>query len=173
MGLHPLKGMENLKSEMVNGNHQVRIVRVNNSSPEPDGAIRIKELKYKENGLKVTPFKKSLKIKNIMFSHYFSSGIMGRPISSVHIGHALVTKLHCSAVQGHTHLYNHSEQTRPDGQKIFGLSAGCFSHPEYTESWCADTEYQWWRGVIMLEGLDGEGYYNGIHAITQRQILKG
>ena len=91
----------------------------------------------------------------------------------IHIGHALITKLHCSAVQGHTHVYNHAEQTRPDGQKIFGLSAGWFSHPDYTETWCADTEYQWWRGVIMLQGLDGEGYYNAIHAITQRQILKG
>lgn len=26
-------------------------------------------------------------------------------------------------------------------------------------------------GVIMLEGLDGEGYYDGIHAITQRSII--
>jgi hypothetical protein len=79
---------------------------------------------------------------------------------------------HCSAVQGHSHLYNHSEQTRPDGQKIFGLSAGCYSHPEYRETWCKDTEYQWWRGLIMLEGLDGEGYYNSIRAITQRSIQR-
>ena len=171
--LHPLKRMKGLKSYMVLGNHEDRIIRATNASPELDGTIGVKDLQFKENGWKITPFKKALKLKNIMFSHYFSSGIMGRPISSVHIGHALVSKLHCSAVQGHTHLYNHSEQTRPDGQKIFGLSAGCFSHPDYTESWCADTEYQWWRGAIMLEGLDGEGYYNGIHAITQRQILKG
>ena len=169
--LRPLKRMDNLKRYMVLGNHEDRICRATNSSPELEGSIGIKDLKYKQNGWKVTPFKRSLKIKNIMFSHYFPSGVMGRPISSVHIAHALVTKLHCSAVQGHTHLYNHSEQTRPDGQKIFGLSAGCFSHPEYTATWCADTEYQWWRGIIILEGLDGEGYYNGIHAITQREIL--
>ena len=156
---------------MVVGNHEDRINKATNASPELDGTIGLKDLQYNKYPWKVTPFKRALSIGNIMFSHYFTSGVMGRPISSVHIGHALISKLHCSAVQGHSHLYNHSEQTRPDGQKIFGLSAGCFSHPEYTETWCADTEHQWWRGVIMLEGLDGEGYYNGIHAITQRSIL--
>ena len=158
------------KLHMCMGNHEDRIVRAVNTSPELDGAIGLHDLKYEDFGWKVTPFKRSVVIQGISFSHYFTSGVAGRPISSVHIGHALVTKLHCSAVQGHSHLFNHSEQTRPDGQKIFGLSVGCYSHPKYTESWCQDTEYQWWRGVIMLEGLDGEGYYNGIRAVTQRSI---
>ena len=156
---------------MLVGNHEDRIGRAVNSTPELDGAIGLKDLEY-EKHWKVTQFKKCVTIKGITFSHYFTSGIAGRPISSIHIGHTLVSNLHCAAVQGHTHVYNHSEQTRPDGQKIFGLSAGCFSHPDYTETWCADTEYQWWRGIIILEGLDGEGYYNGIRAITQRKLLK-
>ena len=158
------------KLHMCMGNHEDRIVRAVNTTTELDGAIGLHDLKYEAFGWKVTPFKRSVVIQGISFSHYFTSGVAGRPISSVHIGHALVTKLHCSAVQGHSHLFNHSEQTRPDGQKIFGLSVGCYSHPKYTESWCQDTEYQWWRGVIMLEGLDGEGYYNGIRAVTQRSI---
>jgi|TARA_R100000049_G_C1924954_1_gene69511 predicted phosphodiesterase len=170
----PIKKIRGYKPQlhMCLGNHEDRITRAINSSPELDGAIGIEDLKYKEFGWKVTPFKRCVTIKGITFSHYFTSGIAGRPISSVHIGYALVTKLHCSAVQGHSHLYNHAEQTKPDGQKVFGLSAGCFSHPNYTETWCQDTEYQWWRGVIMLEGLDGEGYYNSIRAITQRSLQK-
>ena len=170
----PIKRVRGYKPKlyMTLGNHEDRITRAVNATPELYGAIGIEDLKYKEFGWQVVPFKKCVVIKGITFSHYFTSGVGGRPISSVHIGHALVTKLHCSAVQGHSHLYNHAEQTRPDGQKIFGLAAGCYSHPEYTETWCQDTEYQWWRGVIMLEGLDNEGYYNGIHAITQREILK-
>lgn len=158
------------KLYMTLGNHEDRITRAVNANPELEGSIDLEDLRYKEFGWKVTPFKKSVTIKGITFSHYFSSGVAGRPISSVHIGYAMVSKLHCSTVQGHSHLYNHAEQTRPDGQKIFGLAAGCYSHPDYTESWCQDTEYQWWRGVIMLEGLDGEGYYNGIRAITQRSL---
>ena len=153
----PIKKIRNYKPKlyMTLGNHEDRISRAINSTPELDGTIGIDDLKYKEFGWKITPFKKSVTIKGITFSHYFTSGVAGRAISSVHIGHALVTKLHCSAVQ-----------------KIFGLSVGCFSHPNYTETWCQDTEYQWWRGIIILKGLDGEGYYNSIEAITQRSIIK-
>jgi len=169
----PIKNVRGYKPKlhMCLGNHEDRITRAVNTTPELEGAIGIEDLKYKEFGWKVTPFKKCVTIKGITFSHYFTSGVAGRPISSVHIGYALITKLHCSAVQGHSHLYNHAEQTKPDGQKIFGLAAGCYSHPKYTETWCQDTEYQWWRGVILLEGLDGDGYYNGIRAITQRSIV--
>jgi predicted phosphodiesterase len=154
------------------GNHEDRIDRAVNSAPELEGAISIKDLQYEKFGWKLTPFKRTLTIEGIIFSHYFTSGVAGRPISSSHIGHQLVSKLHCSAVQGHSHLYNHAEQTRPDGQKIFGLSAGCFSHPHYSESWCRDTEYTWWRGVVSLNGLDGEGYYDEINAVTQRKLLR-
>ena len=170
----PIKKIRGYKPQlhMCLGNHEDRITRAVNSSPELDGAIGIEDLKYEEFGWKVTPFKRCVTIKGITFSHYFTSGVGGRPISSVLIGYTLITKLHCSAVQGHSHLYDHAEQTRPDGQKVFGLSAGCFSHPNYTETWCRDTEYQWWRGIIMLEGLDGEGYYNSIRAITQRSLQK-
>jgi len=170
----PIKKIRGYKPKlhMCIGNHEDRITRAINNTPELDGAIGIEDLEYERFGWKITPFKKCVTIKGITFSHYFTSGVAGRPISSVHIGYALITKLHCSAVQGHSHLYNHAEQTKPDGKKIFGLAAGCYSHPKYTETWCQDTEYQWWRGIIMLEGLAGEGYYNGIRAITQRSIMK-
>ena len=160
------------KLYMCLGNHEDRITRATNSAPELDGAISIDDLQYKKFGWKVIDFKSSLTLFGITFSHYFTTGISGRPISSVHLGHTLVSKLHCSAVQGHTHLYNHAEHTRPDGQKIFGLSAGCFSHPDYTENWCRDTEHQWWRGLIVLRELDGEGYYDEIRAITLRKLIR-
>jgi len=160
------------KLTMCLGNHEDRISRAVNSQAELDGTIGISDLKYKEYGWNIVPFKRAFTTQGITFSHYFTTGVSGRPISSTHVGHTLVSKLHCSAVQGHSHLYNHAEHTRPDGQKIFGLSAGCFSHPEYSESWCRDTEHQWWRGVVMLEDLDGEGYYDAVRAITLRKLIK-
>ena len=159
------------KLNMCLGNHEDRILRAVNTSPELDGTIGIGDLQYEKFGWKLTDFKSCLSIEGIVFSHYFTTGVSGRPISSLHIGHQLISKLHCSAVQGHSHMYNHAEQTRPDGQKVCGLSAGCYSHPKYSESWCRDTEHQWWRGVIMLNGLDSEGYYDEIKSITQRKIL--
>jgi len=160
------------KLHMCIGNHEDRIDRATNGSPELHGTIGLSDLQYEKFGWKITPFKRSLSLEGIVISHYFTSGIAGRPISSTHVGYHLVSKLHCSAIQGHSHLYNCAEQTRPDGQKIFGLSAGCFSHPKYSESWCKDTEYLWWRGIVMLEGLDGEGYYDEMRSITQRKIIR-
>jgi len=160
------------KLYMTLGNHENRIDRATESSAELDGTISIDDLQYKKFGWKCTPFKECLTIKGISFSHYFTTGAMGRPISGINIGNSMIGKLHCSAVQGHSHLISHQESTRPDGQKIFGLSAGCYSHPDYKENWCKDTEYQWWRGVITLEGLDGEGYYDAIHSVTQRAITR-
>jgi predicted phosphodiesterase len=160
------------KLYMTLGNHEHRIDRATEHSAELDGTISINDLQYKKFGWKCTPFKECLTIKGISFSHYFTTGAMGRPISGINIGNSMMNKLHCSAVQGHSHLISHQESTKPDGQKIFGLSAGCYSHPAYSENWCRDTEYQWWRGVITLEGLDGEGYYDSIHAITQRALMR-
>lgn len=154
------------------GNHEDRITRAINSQAELDGILGIENLQYEEFGWEIVPFKDNIKIEGINFSHYFTTGVSGRPISGTHIGHAMVSKLHCSSVQGHSHLYNHSEQTKPDGQKLFGLSAGCYSHPDYSESWCQDTEHQWWRGIVFLHELDGEGYYDGVTAITQRKIMR-
>ena len=88
------------------GNHEDRITRATNSQAELDGAIGIQDLQYEGFGWEVIPFKKCVTIEGIAFSHYFTTGVSGRPISSIHIGHTLVTKLHCSAVQGHSHLYN-------------------------------------------------------------------
>jgi len=35
-----------------------------------------------------------------------------------------------------------------------------------------DTEHQWWRGIVILEDLDGEGYYDGVRTVTLRKIMK-
>jgi predicted MPP superfamily phosphohydrolase len=106
------------KMHMCLGNHEDRIDRAINSAPEMDGAISMSDLQYEKNGWKITPFKGCLSLEGINFSHYFTSGVAGRPISSAHIGHQLVSKLHCSAVQGHSHLYNHAEQTRKHDQTV-------------------------------------------------------
>jgi len=152
------------------GNHEDRINRVVNHSSELDGTIGLFDLKYEEFGWEVIPFHTSIEIAGINFSHYFSSGISGRPISGEHIGASLCNKLHASAVQGHSHLFNHAERTRPDGMKIFGLSVGCFSHPEQIEGWNKNTQHLWWMGIVELLDCDGEGYYDQLKATTTRKL---
>ncbi len=90
-GLGKFKG----KKIMLHGNHEDRIDRAVNSAPELEGAISIKDLQYEKFGWKLTPFKRTLTIEGIIFSHYFTSGVAGRPCSLSHFGHQLVSKLNC------------------------------------------------------------------------------
>jgi hypothetical protein len=154
------------------GNHEDRIGRVTNAHPELHGTIGIKDLRLPEHGWQVHPFLAPVSVEGIAFAHYFASGVAGRPISGVNIGSTLCTKLHMSAVQGHSHIYSHAESTRPDGQKIFGMSVGCYTHPEMVEGWNMSSHQLWWRGVIMLDSLDGQGYYDEISALTMRGMFR-
>ena len=143
----PIKKVRGYKPKlhMCLGNHEDRITRAVNTTPELEGAIGIEDLKYKEFGWKVTPFKKCVTIKGITFSHYFSSGVMGRPISSVHIGYALITKLHCSAVQGHSH-YTTTLNKQSQTVKIYLVWLLAASHTLSTQK----------RGVRTLSTSGGE-----------------
>lgn len=155
------------------GNHSDRINRVTNEHSELDGAISVDDLKFREYGWEVYPFKEAVFIHGIAFSHYFTSGVAGRPISGENIAKTMCNKLHHSAVQGHSHVLDHSERSVIDGKKIFGLSAGCYTHPDMgKENWCKDTAHLWWRGVVEICDLDGEGYYDQINMITMRKIKR-
>ena len=158
---------------MTLGNHSDRINRVTNASPELYGAIGVEDLKFAEAGWEVYPFKEKVFIHGIAFSHYFTSGVKGLSISGENIAKTLCMKLHHSAVQGHSHVLDHSERSVINGQKIFGLSAGCYTHPDMAnENWCKDTAHLWWRGVVEICDLDGEGYYDAINMVTMRKIKR-
>ncbi len=116
------------------GNHEERINRLSSASPELDGTVTMSNLTYNIFGWEVHDFKKTVTIDGIAFSHFFPSGLLGNAISGENIGANLVKKLHMSAVQGHSHLFSVYEHTRPDKNKIFGLSVGCYSHPKYEET---------------------------------------
>lgn len=162
------------KKIITRGNHEDgRIETALTLYPKLQGTIGIKNLRYEEYGWHAVPYKESITIEGIQFSHFFASGLKGQAISGENIGSALVKKLHMSAVQGHSHLYSHYEHTRPDGQKIFGLSAGCYAHKDFIEGWNRNTAHMWWHGVVMLEGAGRwPGYYEEIRSICQSKILE-
>ena len=155
-----------------NGNHEDRITRAVNERPDLRGLMGMHDLCVEEDGWEFVPFKQSIEIDGIGYSHYFTSGVSGRPISGEHIGASLCNKCHRSCVQGHSHLFDHAERSDRTGQKLFGLSAGCLSHPAYSAGWCRDTVHLWWRGVVVLDDLDGEGYYNELRAVTLRKLMR-
>ena len=119
---------------MCGGNHDAdRVLRASNEHPELDGTVGVEDLKFEDYGWKFYPFKTVAIVDGICYSHYFTSGVKGQAISGENIGRKMVATNHCSSVQGHSHVYNHYEHTRPDGQKLFGLSCGCYTHPDMVE----------------------------------------
>jgi len=154
---------------MTLGNHENRINNAVADNPNLEGFFSTTDLKYELYGWEVYPFLDRVFIEGIAFSHYFATGVSGRGISGENIGKTMCNKLHHSAVQGHSHIYDHHERTRVDGQKIFGLSCGCYSHPEQKEGWNTATEHMWWRGIVRIQS-DGSGYYDRLETITLREL---
>lgn len=80
------------------GNHEIRIVRLVNDNPEYSGKFDIADLGITERGWTMHDFLKIVKIDGVEYSHFFTSGCMGRPVSSAA---ALLRERQCSATMGH------------------------------------------------------------------------
>ena len=80
------------------GNHCNRIDRAVNDDPKLEGLISVKDLKYEEFGWEVYPFLDVVVIGGIAFSHYFVTGVAGRPAGTAS---AQLNKKHQSCIAGH------------------------------------------------------------------------
>ena len=110
------------------GNHENRIDRVVESDPKLDGTIGLKDLKYEEFGWQVVPFLQPTVVHGVAYCHYFTSGVMGRPVASAR---HLITKKHMSATMGHVQNWDMAREVRADGKPILALFSGsCYEHNE-------------------------------------------
>lgn len=137
---------------MTLGNHDERINRAVNNDAKLDGVLSISDLKYAEFGWEVHPFLDVVSIDGVCFSHYFTSGVAGRPVTSPN---ALITKKHVSCVMGHVQQDGIASQYTAEGKRITGLFSGaCYLHDE---DYMGPQGNVHWRGVWMLNDvLDGE-----------------
>lgn len=134
------------------GNHEHRINKVTNSDPKLDGTISIEDLKYKEYGWEVYPFLDVVVIDGIAYSHYFTSGVLGRPCTSAA---AQLSKKHMSCIAGHQQGLQIATGHRADGSRLTSIIAGsCYEHDE---DYMGPQGNKHWRGCMMLhEVKDGE-----------------
>ncbi len=137
---------------MTLGNHDERINRAVNNDAKLDGVLSISDLQYEEFGWEVAPYLAVVNIGGVCFSHYFTSGVAGRPVTSPN---ALITKKHVSCVMGHVQQDGIASQYTADGKRITGLFAGaCYLHDE---EYMGPQGNVHWRGVWMLNDVkDGE-----------------
>jgi hypothetical protein len=131
------------------GNHEERIMRAVNAQPELAGLISYDDLPY--GSWMVHDFLEVKVIAGIAFSHYFTSGPMGRPVGTAQ---RLLSTKHMSCVAGHQQGRQIATSFRADGRPITAIIAGsCYEHDE---DYLGPQGNKHWRGIVMLhEVKDG------------------
>lgn len=136
------------------GNHEERILRAINSDPKMDGTISLDDLEYAKHGWKVHEFLVPVEVDGIVYAHYFTSGAMGRPVSSAR---ALVNKKHQSTIMGHAQNWEIHREVRGDGTPIMGMFVGaCYEHDE---DYLGPQGNSYGRQIWVLHEVKGDGSY--------------
>lgn len=134
--------------DMFLGNHEDRTNRAVNDDPKLDGVLSTADLQYEDFGWTVHPFLEVGVIEGIAFSHYFTSGLMGRPVSTAQ---ACLTKKHMSCIQGHQQGLQIATGYRGDGQLLTSVIAGsCYEHDE---DYMSAQGNKHWRGFLVLNDV--------------------
>jgi len=134
------------------GNHENRINKAVNSDPKLDGTLGISDLKYASFGWEVYNFLDVVVIDGIAYSHYFTSGVLGRPCTSAA---AQLSKKHMSCVAGHQQGLQIATGHRADGSRLTSVIAGsCYEHDE---DYMGPQGNKHWRGILVLHDVrEGE-----------------
>lgn len=134
------------------GNHENRINRAVNDDPKLDGVLSIRDLGYEEYGWEVHPFLEPVVLDGIAYCHYFTTGLMGRPVTTAQ---ACLTKKHMSCIQGHQQGLQIATGYKADGSKITSVIAGsCYEHDEDYMSFQGNKH---WRGFLVAHDVkDGD-----------------
>ncbi len=135
------------------GNHENRIDRAIENDRKLEGLISISDLEYKSFGWEVIPFLEPIIIDGIAYCHYFTSGVMGRPVGSARM---LINKKHMSCIAGHQQGRDVAYGVRGDGTPIMSIIAGSFY--QHDEGYLNHQTNNHWRGIIMLNEVDNGSF---------------
>lgn len=141
------------ETHIMYGNHEDRITRAINSDSKLDGTLSLDDLKYSSYWDKVYPFLEVNVLDGIAYSHYFTSGVMGRAVSNARL---LALKKHMSCTMGHVQNWDMHREVRADGKPIICLFAGsCYLH---NEDYLGPQGNTYDRGIWMKHEVE-DGHY--------------
>jgi hypothetical protein len=143
----------NLRKIVTLGNHEDRINRAIEEDRKLDGLISTDDIFFKQFGFEVYPFLQPVTVDGVVYCHYFSSGVMGRPITTAR---SLLTKLHQSCFAGHQQDRDIAYGRRADGSRITGIIAGsCYLHDE---GYLNPQTNSVWRGLYVLHEVNNGSF---------------
>ncbi len=130
------------------GNHENRINIAVEKDRKLEDLMMVGDLDLEIMGFNVHDFLAPVVIDGICYSHYFVSGVMGRPVSSAR---ALVMRKHMSAVMGHVQDKDIHFAQRADGTRITGLFAGIFYQED--QDYLNPQTNNSWRGIWLFNDV--------------------
>ena len=134
------------------GNHEFRIEREIEENPRFEGRFGEFDLGFEDYGWEVHDFLEVVKIDGIEYSHYFTSGPKGNPVSSAA---ALLRERQGSATQGHAQFTDMAIHKKT--QRIALFSGICYLHDEKYLGPQGNTTR---RQIVVKHEVDGEGHYD-------------
>lgn len=134
------------------GNHENRINKAVNDDAKLEGVLSTDDLGYKEAGWEVLDFLEVAVVDGIAYSHYFVTGVAGRPAANAQVQ---LNKQHMSCIAGHQQGLQIATGHRADGKRLTSIIAGsCYEH---NEDYMGPQGNRHWRGILVLNDVnDGE-----------------
>jgi hypothetical protein len=134
------------------GNHEDRIERAIESDRKLEGLVGYDDFNLEDYGWEVHGFKEVVVIDGIAYSHYFTSGVMGRPVSSARL---MLQKKFMSCTMGHVQDREIAFARKADGTRMTGLFAGIFY--DHDEAYLGEQGNGSWSGIwYKHEVKDGQ-----------------
>lgn len=142
------------EKHFLRGNHEDRISRAVNDSPELDGALSLDDLNADVWGWNVHDFRKVLWLDGVAYSHYFYHPKTGKPYG----GENLYTRL---KTIGHSFTMGHQQgkdiASRAVGDKMQrGLVLG--STYLHDEKYLGPQVQSYWRGIAVCHKVEDGNY---------------
>lgn len=144
----------------IEGNHDNRIERALDLSPELVGTVSIGDLDLKRDYDDIVRYQGNtpgtIAIDGVNYAHFFVSGIMGRPLGGEHPAYSLVSKQFISCTAAHSHVLDYCVRADANGVPRMGLVAGCFL--DYNADWAGEINKLWVRGVAICRDVEDGAY---------------
>jgi hypothetical protein len=157
--------MKRLKKKMphsiyLEGNHEHRVERALDLSPELTGTIGFKDFAFDDYYNVVQRYEGGtpgvFQLDDILFAHYFVTGVSGRPIGGERAAHMHLAKIGQSAIAAHSHIFDYATRTNTVGRTTNGLVVGCYQ--DYSNDWAGNVANLWRRGMVILRNVEAGDY---------------
>lgn len=134
------------------GNHEERIERVEQGTPELEGVIGYQDFNLRTHGWEIYPYRQPVNLDGILYAHYFYNVASGKPYTGR--ATSILPRVGQTFIQGHRQGLDASgDSTLATGQRRRGIIAGSFY--QHREEYLGPQSNEW-RGILVLnEVRDG------------------